>query len=576
MRSILWATFSLACLSATAHAQGAPDNRYCKPGNNPAFGASDGPAALPRSCFYTAISATPSPGRQIPVSPADNLSKAIGQAQCGDTLILAAGASYSGDFEFPSKGCDDAHWITVRTSGDLPPEGTRTSPCYAGVAWLAGRPTYPCAAARKAMAALIVPARASIRVTDHYRFLGLEITRNPGGGIVYNLVNAQDGNKLIFDRVWMHGTANDETTRAVAFPGASYFAVIDSYFSDFHCVARTGTCTDSQTVWAGAGPVAGGTYKIVNNYLESAAEGVLFGGGAGSAIPADIEIRRNCFCKPPSWNPHDPNFIGITYIVKNNLEFKNGARALVEGNVLENSWGGFSQGGFQLLLTPKNQNSKCPECRVHDITVRYSIFRHSGGGICLANAPDGPLHGVSQGMMNVSIHDVILDDINTSRYSGNGFTLQISNDTSPLHDLAIDHLTVAHSERDLLVVGSPNTMSNISITNSILDVGSYEAISTGGEQNCAFGRRGPQEIIEACWKPHRFANNLLIRDHGSWPRGNFSAGGIKAVGFAKVEGDQVLDFHLMKDSRYHGQADGQKDPGADVDRVESETAGVAY
>jgi hypothetical protein len=429
------------------------------------------------------------------------------------------------------------------------------------------------------MATLVVPPRSSIKVADHYRFIGLEITRTAGGGIVYNLINAQNGSKIIFDRTWMHGTAEDETTRAVAFPGATSIAVIDSYFSDLHCIARTGSCTDSQTLWAGTGSIAGGTYKIVNNYLESAGEGVMFGGGGGSATPADIEIRRNYFHKPPSWNPRDPNFIGIMYIVKNNLEFKNGSRALVEGNVLESSWGGFTQTGFQLLLTPKNQNSHCPECVVHDITVRYCVLRHSGSGMQLANSADGPQRGISQGMSHVIIHDVIIDDLDAKRYAGNGFTFQISNDGSPLRDMTIDHVTVAHSERVLFVVGGPtggNPMSNIRISNSILDVGTYEAVSTGahGEQNCAFRQRSPKDIFDACWKPCLFTNNVLIRPHGGWPSGNMSARDKKAIGFAAVQNDSVLDFHLKGDSPYRKKGEGQTDPGADAAKIAEETAGV--
>jgi hypothetical protein len=513
------------------------------------------------------------------VSSGDGLQKAIAQARCGDTLVLHAGTSYDGAFEFPAKGCDDTHWITVRTDGELPKEGTRTSPCYAGIASLKGRPAFACTTPKKEMAMLVVPPRGSIKVGDHYRFIGLEITRAVGGGIVYSLVNAQNGNKIIFDRAWMHGTPEDETTRAVAFPGGTYIATIDSYFSDLHCIARTGSCTDSQTLWAGAGSIAGGTYKIVNNYLESAGEGVMFGGGGGSATPTDIEIRRNYFHKPPSWNQRDPNFIGITYIVKNNLEFKNGARALVEGNVLENSWGGFTQNGFQLLLTPKNQNSHCPECVVHDITLRYCVLRHSGGGMQLANSADGPQHGISQGMSHVSIHDVILDDINANRYAGNGFTFQISNDGSPLGDMTIDHVTVPHSERALFMVGGPtgpNPMANITISNSILDVGTYEAVSTGahGEQNCAYRQRFPRNIFDGCWKPYRFTNNVLIRPHGAWPSGNFSAKDVKGIGFAAVQNDTVLDFQLKDDSPYRKKGESQTDLGANAAKIAEETAGV--
>jgi hypothetical protein len=184
----------------------------------------------------------------------------------------------------------------------------------------------------------------------------------------------------------MHGTSNDETTRGFAFPGASFVAVIDSYFSDFHCIARTGSCVDSQAVWAGAGAVAGGTYKIVNNYLEAAAEGVLMGGGSATATPQDIEIRRNHFYKPLSWYHLSAQFNGVPFILKNNLELKNASRVLVEANLLENSWGGFSQNGFQILLTPKSQENKCPLCVVRDVTIRYCLLRHSGSGMQLANA----------------------------------------------------------------------------------------------------------------------------------------------------------------------------------------------
>src|SRR6266852_2260790 len=258
----------LLCVFGYAIAQDAPpDNRYCGMGNEPQFGASDGPAALPQSCFYTAIKATPSPGRVVLVPAGSDLQSYVSKAHCGETLELASGATYNGAFNFPAKGCDDKHWITVRSAGALPAEGIRISPCNAGGA-----------------------------------------------------------NKVILDRVWVHGTERDETQRGIAIPGASYIAVIDSYFSDFHCIAKTGSCEDAQTVWGGAGEVAGGTYKIVNNYLEAAGEGILFGGGAGSTTPSDIEIRRNHFYKPSIWHNSDANYIGVPFIVKNNFELKNGIR----------------------------------------------------------------------------------------------------------------------------------------------------------------------------------------------------------------------------------------------------------
>ena len=91
----------------------------------------DGPAELPRVYVTSSLSATPSYGKIISVHSGDNLQAAIDSATCGDRIELQAGAVFAGNFRFPEKACDDAHWITVRTSAPdstLPPEGTRLKP----------------------------------------------------------------------------------------------------------------------------------------------------------------------------------------------------------------------------------------------------------------------------------------------------------------------------------------------------------------------------------------------------------------------------------------------------------------
>src|SRR6266568_4730142 len=551
------------------------DNRYCGPGDEPKFGSVDGPATLPQSCFYTASSATPSPGKVIRVSADSNLQQAIERAECGDTLELTAGATYRGEFVFPAKSCDDRHWITVRTSGQLPPEGARMSPCYAGLDSFPGRPGYRCISPVKALATLVVPAKG-MRVTDHYRFIGLEITRPEGTGITYNLVMAREANRVIFDRVWIHGTANDETTRGIAFPGATFFAIIDSYFSDFHCIARTGSCVDSQTMWAGTGPVAGGTYKIVNNYLEAAGEGVLMGGGAGSATPQDIEIRRNNFYKPDFWNPSSPQFHGPTFIVKNNFELKNASRVLFEGNWLENSWGGFSQPGFQILLTPKNQENKCPACIVRDATLRYCLLLHSGSGIQIASAASDA-GGLSQGLMNLSIHDLVIEDVSARKYAGNGFMFQMSSSGGAFRNVSLRHLTAPVTDRQLLVIGAGergSRMENISVVDSILAAGQYQMMSTGGRTNCAFGQRDPKDFFDACWAGYTVTGNLVVGGFDKWPNGNKSVQNLKSLALAPDEKDALTGLALPPDSQYHGKASDGKDPGADIPAVREQVADV--
>ena len=93
-----------------------------------ATGQFDGPAELPRLYVKSALADTPTPGKTMQVKNSNELRSAIEKASCGDTIKLQAGVVFPGNFKFPAKPCDDAHWIVLRTSAsdsDLPPEGTR-------------------------------------------------------------------------------------------------------------------------------------------------------------------------------------------------------------------------------------------------------------------------------------------------------------------------------------------------------------------------------------------------------------------------------------------------------------------
>ncbi len=276
-------------------------------------GTYDGPAQLPLVYVQSSLADTPAPGIVTTVNAGGDLQGALNAANCGDTIELQAGATFTGVYTFPAKSCDDNHWIIVRTAApdsSLPPEGTRISPCYAGVASLPGRPAYSCPSTAVVMPKLVMGSTTGsgpimfATGANHYRLLGLEITRNVGGLVIYNLAMMQNGgptDHIIFDRVWMHGTATDETTRGIALGGSTNVAVVDSYFNDFHCISITGACTDAQAISGGLGNLAQGPYKIDDNFLEASAESILFGGDGATITPADIEVARNHMFKPLTW-----------------------------------------------------------------------------------------------------------------------------------------------------------------------------------------------------------------------------------------------------------------------------------
>src|SRR5260370_9125906 len=103
------------------------------------------------------MSNAPAPGTSSAVYSGGDLQSALNRANCGATIQLQAGAMFTGTFTFPAKSCDDNHWILVRSSANasaLPSEGSRLTPCYAGISSLPGPPALQCAAITKVLAGL--------------------------------------------------------------------------------------------------------------------------------------------------------------------------------------------------------------------------------------------------------------------------------------------------------------------------------------------------------------------------------------------------------------------------------------
>jgi hypothetical protein len=566
-------------------------------------GRFDGPAELPRIYLNSSLADTPAPGKIRPVKSGDDLQAALNQASCGDTLRLEAGATFTGVFRLPKKSCDDSHWIIIRTSGsdtELPPEGTRLTPCYAGVASLRARPDFQCSSTRNVLARISYMGHGASGPifleagANHYRLIGLEITRAATDAQVQNLISPEGrtpADHLVFDRLWVHATAQGETTRGIYVAGTKYVSIVDSYFSDFHCVSVTGSCSDAQAIAGGGGDLGGGPYKIVNNFLEASGQSVMFGGGAATTTPADIEIRRNHLFKPMTWKPDQPGFVGGTsgkpFIVKNLFELKNAQRVLFEGNILENTWGGFSQQGFAIVLTPKNQAPNvCPLCRVTDITLRYNRVAHMAGGMEIANVLSDT-KGASTAGERISVHDMVFEDIDGVVYKGFGMFALIMSVAPKLHDVWLDHIT-AFPPRVLFgvsgTVGEPK-IGNFVFRNSIVSAGERQLTSTGGgTSNCASKQPQPEAVLSSCFQDINFTHNVVVGSGGAWPKENFLPGSFSDVGFVNFNKGSGGDYRLCKGpgqpdsckrtSKYVKAGTDGKDLGADIDAIAAATAGV--
>src|SRR5215204_2639785 len=273
------------------------------------------------SCGAAAASAS-----TLNVPAGGNLQSALDAAQPADTIVLEAGASFTGPFTLPNKGAS-TEWITVRTStpdSSLAATTGRVSPADAPLLPKLLTPGFGEAALQTAPGA------------HHWRLVGLEIRPSNPAAMVYDLVKLGDGSSaqdtlaevphhLTLDRCLITAFPGQSLKRGVALNSAET-SIVNSYVAGFKSAEQ-----DAQAVggWNGPGP-----FHVVNNYLEASGENLMFGGSPPSIaglVPSDIEVRRNHLFKPLSWRQGEPGYAGVRWSVKNLLELKSARRVVVEG-----------------------------------------------------------------------------------------------------------------------------------------------------------------------------------------------------------------------------------------------------
>lgn len=333
--------------------------------------------ALPRVYINTTFNA-PVGGQTWHPQTSATLTSTLVSAMPGDTIVLNAGATYSGTFTLPMKNNPNGQWIYIVSSAlaSLPAPGTRVGPANAA--------NMPKLTTTTAVAPITLAAGA-----NHWRLVGLEVTSNSTRGcnntttptvncFSYSLVTTVNWpsplpDSITVDRCYLHGSDTQDVGEGVAANGSN-FAVVDSYISDIH-----ESTNDSQAILVYWTP---GPIKIVNNYLSATTEDVMFGGVMAPNlpyIPSDIEIRNNLFFKPLAWDQ-----TGITigwpkkWDVKNNLEFKDAQRAIVTGNTMQNVWAS-GQTGSSVLFTPRATGAGSIAL-VDDITFQNNVITNADSG----------------------------------------------------------------------------------------------------------------------------------------------------------------------------------------------------
>jgi hypothetical protein len=469
----------------------------------------------------------------IKVSPSQNLQSVIDRARPGDVIELEAGKVYSGPIKLPVKSGDS--FITIQSSraAELA-EGVRVGP------------------AQPAMFAKIqssTPGEPVIRTvpgSHHYRFVGLEISTTAANLRIYDLVRIGESRQtaadvphdLVIDRSWIHGFDTQEVQRGVSLNGGE-ITVSNSYISEIH---GQGYDTQALCGWNGPGP-----FHIINNYLEASGENILFGGADPSIsnlVPSNIEIRSNYLFKPLRWKMSDPSYAGIHWTVKNLLEIKMGRNVVIDGNVLENSWGD-AQIGYAVLFTVRNQDGKAPWATIEKVSFTNNIVKNSEQGFQLLGADN--LH-VSQRANDLRITNNLFTGISNRFLTMTGYP-----------NVTLNHNTHFQGGNIMIFDGEPSTGFVYTDNITIRGPNGYGIHGSGvGE-----GIRALEHFVPG----HNVKRNIFISANASqYPPNNAYPATVEEVGFQDYAGG---NYRLATKSKFKGIASDKTDPGCQVDRLPS-------
>jgi len=461
-------------------------------------------------------------GTTITVKAGGNLQAALDRAKPGDTILLQAGATYKGAFKLPAKIGNE--FITVRTSAtdaQLPPADTRLDPTR-----------YAAILPKIVSNVRGEPAILTVGAAHHYRFIGVEFGPTIEG--LYDIIKIGTGDErstadlphhIEFDRVYIHGSPTEGQRRGIAANG-KFIKIVNSHISD---IKRKGDESQAVAVWSSDGPV-----EIVNNYLEAAAENILFGGATSylELTPSDCLVRSNHLNKPVAWREEG-------WVVKNLFEIKDGRRIRVEYNLMTNNWG-MAQNGTGILFTVSADSGR--EAVVEDIEFSNNIVRGSGNAINLRGHEAG-------GARRLTIHNNIFADINGERWNSAGIFLT----SSDWEKLIIENNTIINSAG---ITNSYNIpIRGFVFRNNIVFENEYGFKGDGTNPG--------KPTLDKFFPRGDVSYNAIIGGNASLYYGkNMYPVSIKQLGLVNPEAG---DYRLRPDSPLRTKGFGGKPIGADLD-----------
>ena len=474
----------------------------------------------------------------IRVPPGADLQAAIDRAAAGDIIVLAPGATYTGNFVLGVKPGDATIIIRTDLSDNLPAPGSRIGPEHAPL-----------------LAKLRSATNDSVLRTapgaHGWRLELLEFGANRGGA--GDIIQLGDGSSaqssltqvprdLVIDRCYIHGDPDVGQKRAIAL-NSGQTIISGSYITD---IKGVGFDTQAIAGWNGPGP-----YRIENNHLEAAAEVFLLGGatpGIRDLVPSDVVFTRNYVGRPVAWRD-------LKWQIKNLLELKNARRVLIERNLLENNWAA-AQAGYAIVLTPRGERGAAAWAVVEDVTIRLNVVRHVAAGVNILGHDDAGPSGLAR---LIQVTQNLFYDVSSRNWGGNGFFLLVGDGPS---DIIVDHNTIVQTGNVVdaygVKQGTPVPIERFVFRDNITF---HNAFGVHGA-----GRGTGNDTLQTFFPGVTFENNVLAGGRSTiYPAGNFFPT-VAELMDQFVAPDQD-DYRLKPESRFRQSTGGGASLGAPIGQL---------
>ncbi len=372
-----------------------------------------------------------------------DLQAAINRARPGDVITLEPRATFVGNFTLPTKGASE-DFIVIRSAApdaQLPHSEERLDPRTHGKLLPVIRSG--------------VKGKAAITATGgahHYGFFAIEFAASPdGGGNIISLGTTEEKSvnelphHIEFDRCYIHGDARTGARRGIALNGRDA-SIRNSYFADFK---RLGDESQAIAGWNGTGP-----FEIINNYIEAAAEGVIFGGADSPlrVVASDIVVRGNHFNKPLEW-------MNQQCVVKNHFELNSARRVVIDGYLMTKNCV-MGQDGTAVLFTTRDEEGTNKQATIADVLFVNNHIRGSANAFNIYGSEGAGGH-------RLTIRNNLFEDIGGAQWKGRGLFMKVTD----WQTLVIENNTILTTANIAAAHGKPIT--NFVFRNNIVPYNEY-------------------------------------------------------------------------------------------------------